>query len=233
MDEREQRAEEQLRPLVHTKVAGGYLPFDQIEEEAADYLVGSEEDLGEEALRAMAKRLVAEAAEAHRRAQATWPSTTDCDRIAAAYATLEKRGILCGEHLGYTQSDGLDLMHDRREREARAGRAPRGYAFFYEQDVEGAVEYGHLLFAFGRFEPDGEPEPDEAIGSEVAAALSAQGLTVKWDGDPGKRVEIAVRWQKRRPDPPTPSARAAGPTGPPPMGPAKPRLSLWRRLFGR
>jgi len=229
MDERERRAEAELRALVRMKVAGGYLPLDQIEEDAADYLVGSEEDLGEEALRAMAKRLVAEAAEAHVRAQATWPATTDCDRIAGAYAALEKRGILCGEHLGYTQSDGRDLTRERREREERAGRKPRGYAFFYEQDVENAVEYGDLCFAFGRFEPDGELEPDEAIGREVAEALRAEGLTVRWDGDPEKRAEIAVLWQKRR----SPPQRTAPPAPPTPVPAPKPRLSLWRRLFGR
>ncbi|MFB7222839.1 DUF6891 domain-containing protein [Streptomyces sp. NPDC056227] len=37
-----------------------------------------------------------------------------------------------------------------------------------------------------------------AIGREVAAALGAAGLTVKWDGSPGQAIEVTDLDRRRR-----------------------------------
>ena len=46
----------------------------------------------------------------------TWPAVTDCDRLEAAFAALNSRGLVSLENAGYTQSDGYsdvcDLHHE-------------------------------------------------------------------------------------------------------------------------
>ena len=103
-------AEAEMRKQVEVMVAGGYLPLDQVVEDAADYLVGAYDELDDAALTRMAERLVEEVARIQAKKQAAWPVTTDCDRLGAAFVDLEKRDILCGQHTGYTQSDGAAEM---------------------------------------------------------------------------------------------------------------------------
>ena len=213
MDTSEPEAE--MRERVEVMVAGGYLPLDQIEFDAADYLTGAYEELDDDALAAMAKRLVEVAARSHAEEQASWPEMTDCDRLEAACASLEERGILCGQHTGFTQGDGGSEMMDRVRREREAGRQVRGYAFFHEQDVEGAVQGGGLALAFGRVEGEANLEPDARIGETVVEHLREHGLTVEWNGESRARLLVKLRWQRRRHDLP-----------PPPR-------SFWRRLFNR
>ena len=38
----------------------------------------------------------------------TWPTVTDCDRLDAAFAALNERGVIALQNAGYTQSDGYD-----------------------------------------------------------------------------------------------------------------------------
>jgi Domain of unknown function (DUF6891) len=45
---------------------------------------------------------------------------------------------------------------------------------------------------------DGRPETTASIGHEVVVALTSVGLPVRWDGDPGKEIDIEpLDWRKR------------------------------------
>src|ERR1700752_5130342 len=65
--------------------------------------------------------------------KATWPTTTDCDRLDGAFAVLNTRGIIALQNAGYTQSDGYDDVresyHEHSDRDAVIG-----YCFYHGQD---------------------------------------------------------------------------------------------------
>ena len=83
------------------------------------------------------------------------------------------------------------------ERARSEGRDVRGWAAFHRQDLEHVVDSGQLYISFAAVSDD--DEGFRAIGAEVAGSLTEAGLTVVWNGDPNRRVELTgVRWQKRR-----------------------------------
>jgi len=111
-------------------------------------------------------------------AESAFPSTTDCDRLTAAFARLEADGVLAREDVGYTQSDLRDEMWELVDRAGSDGRQPRGWVAFHGQDVERVIESGVLYISFAAVSDD-----DEGFGN----------------GDPNRRVEIrGMQWQKRR-----------------------------------
>lgn len=179
-------------------VAGGYDAGDEIVEglvELVEYdpvteeVVAANRDSVVEMIRGMVDDRLAE----HAAAERTFPATTDCDRVEAAFARLEAAGVLAGEDVGYTQSDLRDDMWERVDQAASA----RGWVAFHRQDVERVVDSGVLYVSFAGVSDD--DEGFRAIGAEVAAVLAEAGLTVDWNGDPNRRIElVGVRWQKRR-----------------------------------
>jgi hypothetical protein len=183
-------------------VAGGYDTGDEIVEglvELVEYdpvteeVVAAHRDSVVEMIRGMVRERLAE----HAAEERTFPATTDCDRVESAFARLEAVGVLAGEDVGYTQSDLRDDMWERVDQAAAAGRQPRGWVAFHRQDVERVVDSGVLYVSFAGVSDD--DEGFRAIGTEVAAALAEAGLTVDWNGDPNRRVElVGVRWQRRR-----------------------------------
>jgi hypothetical protein len=113
--------EAEMSEMICVALAGGYLSLSDIEEDAADYLIGAEDDLAR-----MAARLVPELARRQAEKQAAVPATTDCDRLDRAFAVLEARDIFCGQHLGYDQGDGGDRMMERIGAEKADARHARG-----------------------------------------------------------------------------------------------------------
>ena len=203
---------------VTTQVAAGYAAAAEIREAALE-LYGDEveDDAGREALAAAVDRALDDAIAAHAKAQATWPSPTDNDRLAAAFAALAARGILCAENFSCCQTCAGGELMERIDDDRRAGRAWRGYAYFHEQDTDRAAEGGGLWLAYGLARDDGDLASDAAVGEEVTAALRAQGLAVEWDGRVETRLHVPMTWRRRRPD-------ADG---------RRSRRPFWKRLFGR
>ncbi len=135
--------------------------------------------------------------ERHAADEKTWLELTDCDRLDAAFADLEKRGILARQNYTDCGRCGADEMYALMEKRAREGQEVRGYTFFHEQDTEAAAIGETLYFSYGSIKD--HPRYTKAIGREVAAALNRQGLTATWDGDVGNRVAVAnIDWKKRR-----------------------------------
>ncbi|GAA2630188.1 DUF6891 domain-containing protein [Paractinoplanes durhamensis] len=122
---------------------------------------------------------------AHLEAQATWPERTDSDRLTAAFRALDESRIVAREDFACCQNCGVTAIRD----EVLAGSRARGYVFYHEQDAERAVLGGGLWLAFG---------PSAQIGEEIVAALRAEGLHVEWDGSPQQRIDVRLRWARRR-----------------------------------
>lgn len=141
---------------------------------------------------------VARAFAAKRDAEATWPAETDVDRLASAFAALDAAGIVALHCAGNTRSDGIsdaaEVYHARRDE----GGDARGFVFYHGQDVEAVLADHGLYLAFGSF--DDRDETAAGIAAEIVAAVEAQGLRTRWDGDVGRRILVhPIRWLNRSP----------------------------------
>lgn len=134
---------------------------------------------------------------AHEQAKKTWPATTDCDRLDAAFEALAQRGVIALHNAGYTQSDGYS---DVREAHADAPDPGRivGYCFYHGQDLARAVDGGGLFLAFGPMDARTEETEGPRIGRLVTEALQHAGLQVQWDGTFKQRIHMAdFDWMRR------------------------------------
>lgn len=170
-------AEEYASTLVRT----GFADRDEVLEAVLD---SYEDELSEEEAGALVTRLWRE----RLAEQATWPETTDADRLLAAFEAMDADGVVaradftCCANCGHT------------EIAEEAGDGARGYVFFHRQDTERAVEGGGLYLAFGAF-GDGDPA---AIGRAVVDAVTAVGLPTEWDGTAGRRILVSpLDWRLR------------------------------------
>ncbi|MFT3699736.1 MAG: hypothetical protein QM831_41700 [Kofleriaceae bacterium] len=125
----------------------------------------------------------------------TWPAITDCDRLDRAFATLDHSCIVARQHYACCRTCGTDEIHQDVARLRYHRRRVDGYAFYHQQDTDHAIVDGVLHVRF-----DGSPEhPAGEIGERVVAALRAEGLDATWDRDPEHTIQVAMRWQRRRP----------------------------------
>jgi len=132
----------------------------------------------------------------HRHEQATWPTTTDCDRLDAAFAELDSLGILARQNYEDTLTSGCAAIRSEIEKE-QSNRKIKGYVFFHEQDTEAAVKYDGPVLAWGAVE-----ESEDAwreIANEIIAVLRRHGFECDWPGQTNCRISInKMRWQRRR-----------------------------------
>ncbi|MDN3020703.1 hypothetical protein [Streptomyces sp. S.PB5] len=124
--------------------------------------------------------------------QRSWTGPTDPDRLEGAFAALERAGIVAREHFTCCRSCGTgDIVN-----EMEATEGARGFVFFHYQCTRSAAEGHGLTLYYGGLEHS--PEATTAVGREVVAALDAAGLSTKWDGDPGKAIDVTpLVWHKR------------------------------------
>jgi hypothetical protein len=154
----------------------------------------------EDALVAAATDVAVAELAAHEAAQRSWPATTDCDRLELAFLELPHHGIAAVENFTDRANFGMESIGGRVELDEE--QDVRGFAFYDEEDLEDAVDGDVLRISYGAF--DGEPTASvdpartAAIGREVVAVLRRHGLDVTWDGDIGRRIEVALVWQRRR-----------------------------------
>lgn len=132
-----------------------------------------------------------------RAAEATWPLTTDCDRLDAAFETLDAHGIIALQNTGYEMSDGLtevaEALHACGRREG-----VQGYCFYHGQDLERAVKGEGLMLAFGSLDDDQTHKLE--VGQRVREILEGGGFMVQWNGDAEKRLNLpGLDWKRRGP----------------------------------
>jgi hypothetical protein len=188
-----EEAFQELREYIRLEVAAGFELGDVIARNAVEYLA---DDYDPAALTPHAKKITRELIAAHKREQASWPETTDCDRLDAAFAELESSGVVCRQNFTCCRTCGADEIRDEMQQVARSGKTVRGYAFYHMQDTESAVEGEGLYLSYGAVQ-DREAAAVK-IGQEVATALKQQGLQVDWDGTWAKRIGVSLEWRRRR-----------------------------------
>jgi hypothetical protein len=154
-------------------------------------------------------RLLAEAAEEAK----SWPEVTDCDRIDAAFADLERDGIVARQNFACCINCGHGEIGAEIEAFSKEVK-PIGYTFYHMQDTARAAEDGELWLAYGTRGCSGD---DARVGQVICEALRKHGLTVEWNGDVDKRICVTgLEWKRRRPpEPPD------GPRGVPRHGPTR------------
>jgi hypothetical protein len=108
--------------------------------------------------------------------------TTEIERLTAAFAELNTRGILAPKDFAPSVA-GWD--------EAEAGQRARGRVRF-TQDVAGE-HHLHLFYDT----PDSTEESRAALAQEITAVLEEHRLRPRWDGDPEQAIYLYL-WQWRR-----------------------------------
>ncbi|MDY0810005.1 DUF6891 domain-containing protein [Kitasatospora purpeofusca] len=183
-------AEERARELIRC----GFQEPDEIAESLVEVLDDQGLTMEE------AERIVAPLWRARLAEQASWPETTDVDRLEAAFDALEELGIVaamdftCCASCGYTEIGG------------EAEEDSRGFVFFHQQDTERAADGGGLMLRYGGFQVDGESTEAAVrrtaeVGRAVVAALTAAGLPAEWDGEPETAIAVApITWLNRLPE---------------------------------
>lgn len=199
---------------IRSLVAAGYDDRQSVIDRVNDYVADESDD---DALVACVPALVDRAIAAQLAAQKSWPQTTDCDLLDAAFAKLERSGIVARQNFTCCQTCGFAEIGDELDQVKATGTHVRGLTFFHQQDTESAVE-GHGVYLSYAATEDGHDGAD--IAREIVAVLAAHGLKPNWDGTTAQRIAVPLNWQRRFPASDTPAA-----------DPAKPTRDLWS-LFG-
>jgi hypothetical protein len=140
-------------------------------------------------LRDAAPSMLAEALARHLREQARWPTVTDCDRLDAAFAELNERGLFARHHWWCCENCGFAAM-------VAEERASRGYVFYHRGDTAAAMRGNGLCLSYGSLSDDDEAD-DAAVAREVFDVLRRHGLDPSWDGDVTSRIRVPLIWQRR------------------------------------
>ena len=184
--------EKEVREVVIARVAEGF-------ESRADIVAGTvdllSEDFDQRELRAEVKRIVEIELVAQRQREQAWTTPTDCDRLDAAFAELERTGILARQNYEDCQTCGSAAIAGEMDARHRAGKTVRGYVYYHQQDTEAAVE-GDLYLAYGAH--GGNDQAVAAVAREVVRTLARHGLKVRWDNDVSKRIVVQLDWKRRR-----------------------------------
>ena len=150
--------------------------------------------LDEDANEAMLRNAIAPEFTKKAEAEKKWPKITDCDRLNAAFAALDKRGVLCLHNSGFEMSDGhteaFEVLSERPKDRYF------GYCFYHGQDVESAMAGQGLMLAFNHVNSD---VPDKLnVGLALKEELERDGFTLEWDGTSDQRINIPKFDWKRR-----------------------------------
>lgn len=184
---------DEMSSCIQREISAGFLPATDIAADVAE-LYSAEADPA--VVAAAAGRIAHEALREHLLEQAYWPAVTDCDRLDAAFAALERLGIVCRQNFTCCGTCGTAEMMALLDVQRRGGRSVRGYAFFHQQDTERAIEGDGLLLNFGVV--SGGEAAALAIANEIVAQLGAHGLQVEWNGQWSRRIGVSLDWRRRR-----------------------------------
>jgi hypothetical protein len=190
-------AVERLRAFARVQVRSGFLDDDAVRDEVRE---AAREDLsrGEDA-EAMAAEVTDAEITALLSEQATWPETTDVDRLEEAFAELEAQGVVvlraCNDHWDATAA--LTRLDE-------AGERVPGVLFFTHTDVWHAVDHGMLELNLWHGDTANVAVGDDLLRL-VLQTLGGYGLPAVFDEG---RIETTLTWQRRRPDATAPRGTA-------------------------
>jgi hypothetical protein len=186
-----------LHEFITLQIAAGYVPTDEIIDDATETFADVITDRA--ALRDAAAAIADRATRAHIGDQASWPAITDCDRLDAAFAELVGNGIMARQHFSCCGTCGAHEIRTELHQAEKAGRPARGFTFFHTQDTAHAVAGELLYLSYGTISQDHAGAL--AVGHEVVATLDRHGLSPQWNGKAAHRIALPLRWQRRRQPP--------------------------------
>ena len=115
---------------------------------------------------------------------ATWPESTDPDRLEAVLAELEELGVVV---VRYTSD------HHEARTVLEAADSPQGLVFFTDTDVWHAVDFGMLELKL--WHPDtANVAPGEPLLEDVLTLLHEHDLPATFDEG---RIEVTLDWKRR------------------------------------
>lgn len=187
-------AVDRLRAFARVQVRSGYLDDATVR---AEVVQAAREDLsrGDDA-DGMATEVIDAEIAALLSDQATWPETTDVDRLEAAFAELESQDVVvlraCDDHWDATAT--LTRLDE-------AGESAAGVLFFTHTDVWHAVDHGMLELNLWHGDTANVAVGDDLLRL-VLQTLGRHGLAAVFDEG---RIETTLTWQSRRPADGTPA----------------------------
>lgn len=183
---------EDVKRRIEADVASGFEDPDTIAERALEI---EADEAGAAAMRPEAERILRAALAAQAAAEARWPAITDCDRLDAAFAALDEKGIVARQHWTCCGSCGAAEIGDEMDAAGAAGRPVRGYAFYHQQDTDSAIEGDGVFLNYGA---TGEGEDAAlAVARDIVTQLETSGLKPDWDGDWNRRIHVPLEWRRR------------------------------------
>jgi hypothetical protein len=185
---------EWLREDIRLHVATGYADEAEILQNARDCFEG---EIEPSSLERESRRLLAEALAEHAEQQRTWPATTDCDRLDAAFAALEAQGIMSRQNYSCCQTCGTGEIYAEMKAAEQSGKPVQGYSFFHVQDTESAVEGGGVFLSYGGYAKG--DQPTMTVADKIVSTLADHGLKTDWDGKLETRIFVEMDWKRRRP----------------------------------
>jgi hypothetical protein len=189
---------DEMRRYINRKVAAAFDAPKQIVDLAVDMVSSDAEPA---VARPLAERFVQDALAAHQTAQASWPATTDCDRLDAAFQELNRNGIVSRQDFSCCGTCGHVEMGQEMRAEIAKGHKVRGYAYYHMQDTDRATDGLGLLLGYSSL-VGGSPA-GEAVGHEIEATLQRHGLATEWNGSFNNRIGVKLDWKRWRPAQPT------------------------------
>lgn len=130
----------------------------------------------------------------HYNRQETWTEPTDCDKLDAAFAAMEKRGLVARQNFTCCNTCARAEIWGEIT-EAEESREVIGYAFYHMQDTEGAAEGGTIYIKYG---PTTGTTAEE-VGHHICDAFEESGLVVGWSGSADDTIEVDIAdWRRRR-----------------------------------
>jgi hypothetical protein len=183
-----------LHEFIRVQIEAGYASVPEVVDDAVEVFTDATNDPA--ALRVAATALAERALAAQVSAQDSWPETTDCDRLDAAFVELGTIGIVARQHFSCCGTCGASEIHDELEQAEKAGLPVRGFTFFHVQDTEHAVGGEWLYLSYGS--ADRDQVASVAIGHEVVSMLTRHGLAPAWNGKHAHRIALPLTWQRRR-----------------------------------
>lgn len=128
--------------------------------------------------------------------QAEWKSPTDCERLDAAFAALNRQGIVARQNFSCCNNCGFTEIWDEVE-EAEKSQIVTGYVFYHLQCTARAIKTGQLLMAYGSI--DDNLNSLNRVVSTIVTELRNSGLPASWAGTLGHPIVIdGIAWQRRR-----------------------------------
>ncbi|MEV0593215.1 DUF6891 domain-containing protein [Nonomuraea cavernae] len=179
---------EELSEDLRTQVAVGRSAYSWLVEDAMERWADEVED--DQLLESTIREIATQELARHLAEQAAWPESTDCDRLSLAMIDLTQAGIVSRENYTCCRNCGL---HDIQA-EVQRIPAARGYTFYHQQDAERAAQGEGIYLAFGSTGAAGT----ESVGQEIMTALGRRGLSVRWNGAAGQRIQVPLIWRRRR-----------------------------------